>query len=276
MKSKFEYYNLLACEARRRLVDLMNPTLACFFVCCVFERGDGMSRKKSFVIAFFSAVLAGLFVYGIYLMQLKHIHWQETVRVVVPKQFIDSGTMITPELVEYKPIFNSILEDDMILDMDQVIGMEALIPLGEGEPILNWKLNHFHLLPKGNQSTFQIPKSYILSISNQIRAGDQVYVYLSSADGSSRRLFSEPVVVASVKMASNQEVEDGQNSSLLSRANGDLERLYVSRRNANGPIDFINLNLTEEQWLELDRLCKIEGNQLVIAYNSMKLLPIHK
>lgn len=229
-----------------------------------------MSRKKSLGIAFISAVLASGFVYAIYVMQLKHMEWQDTIQVAAPKQFIDAGTLLTPDLIEYKTILAGGYEEGMILDLDEVLGKEAVVPLGEGEPILSWKLNHFHLMPQGNESTFQIPNAYILSVSNQIRAGDYVELYLSSADGSSRKLFSEPVVVASVKMASNQEVEDGANSSLLSRARGDLERLYASRRNANGPIDQINLNLTEEQWLEIDRLCKIDGNQLVIAYSNRK------
>lgn len=244
---------------------------SCFFCVQWNGWGDGMSRKKSFLIAVISAALAGCLVYGIYYMQLKQLEWQETILVAAPKQFIDSGTLLTADLVEYKPIFASSYEEGMILDLKQVIGKETLIPLGEGEAILEWKLNQFQLLPKANQFTFQIPKHYILSISNQIRAGDQVELYLSSADGGSRRLFSEPVMVASVKLSSNQEVEDGHHSSLLSRAQGDLEKLYASRRNANGPIDSINLNLTESQWLEIDRLCQIEGNQLVIAYRNSKL-----
>lgn len=219
-------------------------------------------------MALIAAVLSGVLVYGIYLMQLKQIEWQETVNVIVPVEFIDTGTVLTSNMLELQPIFANAYREGMVLNEKDLIGQETLMPLGKGEPVLEWKLNRFELLPKGNQATFQIPRSYILSISNQIRAGDRVYLYLSSQDGNSRRLFPEPTVVASVKMSSNQEVEDVSNSSLLARTKDDQERLYLSRRHANGPIEEINLNLTEEQWLELDRLCKVEGNQLVIAYSN--------
>ena len=63
-----------------------------------------------------------------------------------------------------------------------------MIPLGTQEPILKWKVNRYHLLPNEQQATFQIPKEYVLTVSNGIRAGDRVRMYVSGMDGSSRRL----------------------------------------------------------------------------------------
>lgn len=229
-----------------------------------------MNRRRNLMISIISAILSGLLVYGVYLLQLKQVELQKTVHVVVPKQFIDAGTMITEELIESKPIFSASFDHRMFMNESEVIGQETIIALGQGEPIVDWKLNKFNLLPSKEQSTFQIPKEYILSISNGIRAGDMVRIYISSSqDGiGSKKLFSHEVMVASVKSASNIEVEDTQNSNILSKANGDIEKMYASRRDANAAIDQINLNLTEEQWLTIDTVCKEENTKLVIAFVS--------
>jgi hypothetical protein len=232
---------------------------------------DALNRRKNLIISAISAVLSCLLVYGVYTLQLKQVKIQKTVYVVSPKQFIDAGVMITEDLIEYKPILAASYDSQMFTEKEEVIGQETGLALGQSEPILEWKLNKFNLMPNKNQSTFQIPKSYILSISNGIRAGDRVRIYISGSQekGGSRKLFSEEVVVASVKSASNVEVEDPQHSSIISMANGDMEKLYASRRDANAVIDQINLNLTEEQWLTIDRICKTENTRLVIAFTSV-------
>ncbi|MBW7460160.1 flagellar biosynthesis protein FlgA, partial [Paenibacillus sepulcri] len=84
-------------------------------------------------------------------------------------------------------------------------------------------------------------------------------------------LFDQPVTVASVKTSANIEIDDTDNPNLLSLASGDKEKMYASRRDANGMIDYINLNLQEEQWLELDSLCKSGKARIVIAYSSQSL-----
>lgn len=230
-----------------------------------------MNRKRNLLISAVSALLSCALVYGVYVLQLKQVELQQTVQVLAPKQFMDGGTMITQENIEYVSIFAAAYDERMYTDIEQLTGMETLMPLGQGEPIVDWKLNKFNLLPTQEQATFQIPKSYILSISNGIRAGDRVRIYASSLNEASRKLFAEEIAVASVKSASNTEVDNMHQSSLLSRTNGDLEMLYSSRRDANAVIDQINLNLTEEQWLEIDRICKDEETKLVIAFTSSSI-----
>ncbi|MEB3102157.1 SAF domain-containing protein [Ferviditalea candida] len=230
-----------------------------------------MNRRRNFMISLLSALAALLLVFGVYKLQLQQVELQKTVNVVVPKDFIHAGTMITSDLVEYRPVLTGAYRDEMVKEIGQVVGMETLLPLGAGEPVLRWKVDRFNLLPRGDQSTFQIPKSYILSVSNGIRAGDKVRLYISDGDGGSRRLFDELVTVASVKSAANVEVDDVRQSNLLSKANNDREKMYASRRDANGAIDSINLNLTEEQWLAIDSLCKSRESKLVIAFASFSI-----
>lgn len=220
------------------------------------------------MISLVSAMVSCVLIYAVYVLQLKQIDLQKSTRVVVPSQFIDAGRMITADMVEYKSIWLASYDERMFESAADVIGKEAAIALGKAEPILDWKLNKFSLMPGEKQATFQIPKEYILSISNGIRAGDRVLLYLSGEEAAvgSKKLFEEEVVVASVKTASNTEVDDLQHPSLISKLSDDAEQLYTSRRNANAMIDHINLNLTEEQWLTIDRLCRPGQTKLVIAF----------
>jgi len=225
-----------------------------------------MNRKKQMAISLSAAMLSGMLVYGVYLLQLKQVKQQETVGVVVPKQFLPMGAALSTEDLEIKYLPRGAVTEEMIADPLEAVGMEAAAPLGAGEPLLRWKLDRYRLLPGAGEATFQIPREYIMSISNGIRAGDRVIVYVSDKSTSSRRLFPRSIVVAGVKSAANQEIDNPKNPNLLSMADSNKERMYASRREANGSIDAINLNLTEEQWLEIDTACKDGQAKLVVAF----------
>ena len=77
--------------------------------------------------------------------------------------------------------------------------------------------------------------------------------------------------VAGVKTAANLEIDNPKNPNLLSMANDDKEAMYASRRDANGTIDTINLNLSEEQWLALDSACKGGTAKLIVAFQASSI-----
>ncbi|UVI31309.1 SAF domain-containing protein [Paenibacillus spongiae] len=230
-----------------------------------------MNRKRNVYISIAAALMSALLVYGVYVLQLRHVRFQETIGVVVPKRFIPAGEQLAPDMLELKQISRAAYVPDMLIDPKEAVGMETVVPLGSSEPLLNWKVDRYRLLPDRQQSTFQVPRDYVLSVSNGIRAGDKVILYISGKNAASERLFVKPVTVASVKTSANVEIDDADNPNLLSLASGDKERMYASRRDANGMIDYINLNLTEEQWLKLDTLCKDGQSKLVIAYSPESL-----
>lgn len=234
-----------------------------------------MSRKRSLWISLACALLAGALVLAVYELQLRQLEGATQVAVVVPVKFIDAGVMIKEDMIEFRFLESNQLLEGTLTHMEQVIGQEALIPLGAGEPVLDWKLDRLQLMPNSDQATFQIPKSYILSISSGIRAGDQVAIYVSSGASGSKRLFSNDVTVASVKSSSYTEVDDDEHSALLSRARDNQEKLYAARRDASAPIDHVNVNLTEEQWLLLDQWCQDGQAKLVIAYAGMVTPDVH-
>ncbi|MDF2816018.1 MAG: hypothetical protein K0Q81_2218 [Paenibacillus sp.] len=71
-----------------------------------------------------------------------------------------------------------------------------------------------------------------------------------------------------MKSSANVEVDNPKNPNLLSKIHSDTEKMYASRREANGTIDHINLNLTGEEWLTIDRMCKSKKAKLVIALTA--------
>lgn len=239
---------------------------------CVFLFSENgvlrLNRKKQAAISVSAAVLSGILVYGVYSLQLKQVKLQETLEIVVPRHFVPMGSTLAMEHLTTLPLPRSAVTKDMIADPAEAVGMEVFAPLGAGEPLLRWKLDRFRLLPAAGEATFQIPREYVKSVANGIRAGDLAIVYLSDETASSRRLFPKPVVVAGVKTAANQEIDNPKNPNLLSMASGDKESMYASRRDANGTIDAVNLNLTEEQWLAIDSACKAGKARLIVAFDS--------
>ncbi|TFE25764.1 SAF domain-containing protein [Cohnella luojiensis] len=230
-----------------------------------------MNRRRQAAISLSAAVLSGLLVYGVYLLQLRQIQLQETVDIVVPNRFISTGTKLDPEHLTMISLPRSAITPEMITDLSEAVGMETSVPLGGHEPLLRWKVDKYPLLPRTGQSTFQIPREYVKSVSNGIRAGDEVMVYLSDESTASRKLYADSIRVAGVKTAANLEIDNPKNPNLMSMANGDKEGMYASRRDANGTIDSINLNLTEEQWLALDSACKGGTAKLIIAFQASSI-----
>lgn len=234
-----------------------------------------MNRRKKLAGSLAAAMLAGLLVYGVYELQLRQIRLQESVDVVAARHFVPAGTVLEREHLKLVALPRSAVISGMMTSLEAAVGTENAIPLGTDEPLLQWKVARYPFLPKGGQSTFQVPKTYIKSISSGIRAGDEVFVYVSS-EAASDKLFAEPVMVASVKTAANLEIDNPKQSNLLAMASSDQEGMYLSRREANGTIDAINLNLTELQWMALDEACRQGAAKLVIAYHASALAVVDK
>lgn len=236
------------------------------FFCCSKE-GERVRRGRSLWLSLTAAALSAALVYGLYVVQRDQLEQQETVTVVVPKRFIAAGERLQRGDLELSRLPVAAYTGDMLSELDAASGMEAAMPLGKGEALLAWKLNEHYLQPRAGESTFQIPKEYIRSISNGIRAGDRVVLYASGAEEESLRIFPESVVVASVKSSANVEVDSLEQSHLMSLAESNKDGMYVARRDANAMIEYVNLNLTEAQWLKIDRLCKGGSVKVVIAYS---------
>ncbi|GIQ71022.1 SAF domain-containing protein [Xylanibacillus composti] len=221
-----------------------------------------MNRRTSLLLSLLSACAAAVMVYGLYVWQLRELELQQQVTVVAPSRFLDAGEQLTEDAMTTVPMTASNVQDDMVTNAEEVLGLTALIPLGAGEPLRTWKLGEVRLLPTTEESVFQIPEDYVLSVSNDIRAGDKVSLYLSGTEHP-RKLLTRDVVVASVKTAANREVTE--ELPVEQRLGGNGERLYGRRQQASGTIAHINVLLREQEWEAIDRACGEQGGKLVIA-----------
>jgi len=227
-----------------------------------------LSRRGHLWAGAVSSLLALAIVFGVYELQLRHIEDQRTIDVIVPASFIPAGTLLEEPMLKRRPIVRDAFMEGMITDMRDAANMETMVPLGRDEPLLAWKLTKNGLMPGKDEATFQIPKSCVFSLSSHIRAGDRVVLFVSGPDGESARLFGREIKVASVKSAANVEIDDKNFSHLMSMAEDDRERMYLSRREANAAIDHVNLILKEEEWLAIDKICRRQEHKLVIAFSS--------
>ena len=225
-----------------------------------------MRRGVTLGIILFSASVSAILVYALYHLQASYLNHQQMMLVAAPTKFIPSGYVLQHGDVKLVRIPQAAYSKQMLRSEQSLVGKAAAVALGKGEAILQWKVVQNPLIPKLGEATFQIPKNYLVSISNEIRSGDQVYVYVSSPKGSSELLFPQPVVVAAVKTANNQEVVDAIEPGLPSQLQSNKQAIQRSRRNANGSIDFVNLNLTESQWLLIDNYCKSGSAKIALAY----------
>lgn len=232
----------------------------------VLKWGLSMKRKHRWLVLAISLLLSGLIVYGMYRLQGQYIRSEQTVPIYVANQWLQAGHIITSTDLKQVQYPLSLVTEDMLIHSDELINKELVIPLGKEEPFISWKLNTFHLLPKLDEATFQIPVTYIKSVANDIRAGDYVYIYASGHDVASNKLFNEPVKVAAVKTSTNTEVESVAINDVGSTLDSNSFELYQHRRKASGVIEYINLNLTEPQWLAIDELCKDGNAQLIVAF----------
>lgn len=225
-----------------------------------------MKRRQRWYVLIVAFILSALLIYGMYMLQQNYIRAEQTVPVYVASKWLQAGHILSEQDVTQIWYPEAYVTSDMALQLEQLLNKELVIPIGQDEPILLWKLNSFHLLPRQDEATFQIPAFYIKSAANDLRAGDYVYVYISEASGSSKKLFEQPIKVAAVKTSTNAEVESVMGSELEAMLQSDEQALYQHRRRASGVIEYINLNLTEEQWLKVDEHCKALHAQLILAY----------
>lgn len=93
-----------------------------------------MNRRRSVAISLSAAVISGLLVYGVYLLQLKHIQLEETTKVVVPKQFIGTGTKLETDHLTLLALPRSAVSAEMMTDLSEAVGMETSMPLGGMNP----------------------------------------------------------------------------------------------------------------------------------------------
>ena len=226
-----------------------------------------MGRRRTWIAIAISVTIAVLLVAVLFRVVQASVLKQQKVWVLAPSHFLPVGHVITAQDVARIVVFRDSVTDETVRSKQALIGQMVAVAMGKHEPFVRWKVARNAAIPRGDERTFQIPKSYLFSVANELRAGDAVYVYVSSREGS-KQLFEDPVRVHAVKTASNQEVTDLAQAPFSGAFQSNAQALATSRQNANGAIDSVNLNLRPNQWLQIDQLCKAGTAHIALAYTS--------
>src|SRR5437773_1109543 len=91
---------------------------------------SGSRSRWMYLISVVAAVLAGFLVYGVYVLQVNQVELQQTVQVVVPRDFIRAGQFIHNDMVEFRAIQKASYTEGMMTRLADVVGQESMIPLG--------------------------------------------------------------------------------------------------------------------------------------------------
>lgn len=226
-----------------------------------------MGRRRTWIALAISVSVAVLVVTVLFRVVQASVLKQQRVWVLAPRHFLPVGHVIAAKDVARIVVFRDSVTDEVVRSKQVLVGRMVAVAMGKHEPFVRWKVSRNAAIPRGDERTFQIPKSYLFSVANELRAGDEVYVYVSARDGS-KQLFERPVRVHAVKTAANQEVTDLAESPFTTAFRSNEQALAASRQNANGAIESVNLNLKPEQWLQIDRLCKDGVAHIALAYTA--------
>jgi hypothetical protein len=230
------------------------------------ERGEAMGK--------YSLLLGCLFllasVYG-------YIHWMKTYEeevtttaILIAKQYIPAHTKIEGDMIEVVHLDFRLKRDDAWQRLEDVIGKETAIPIGTGEQFIKWKMDILKVAPNPGEQLFTFKTDSIAAVSNMIRRGDEVQIWLeldpnllrsewphvktSLLPGAMKVLTG--VKIAYVRDAQGQEVvnkDRGLPSIIVSQSPADQIIHEQQRSEATGDIVSVTYVLTEMDYEKLLR-----------------------
>jgi hypothetical protein len=118
---------------------------------------------------------------------------------VKPVKMIQSGELITKDMIRKVSIPTVQHMENGMIDANQIIGKRAIVPIGESEEFLSWKISVDSLYAKGNEQYIGFKADFVGAVNNMVRRGDKVDVWV---EYTSPKLFN----------ASGQEIDNTQQS----------------------------------------------------------------
>ncbi|WP_019123892.1 SAF domain-containing protein [Brevibacillus massiliensis] len=137
-------------------------------------------NKRTISILFFlsSALSAGAIYLGYDYVRTSAAEAQYTsVLAIKEGKLLQAYTPIIQSDLVYKKIPVNQYAKGMLVNPEDVIGKTTWLPIGEGEPIFDWKLTDGKLLPQKDEARYEIPLTDFTPMS-EIRRGDHVKVWV--------------------------------------------------------------------------------------------------
>lgn len=203
---------------------------------------------------------------------------------IKPVKMIQAGELITQNMIQTVSIPTVQHMHNAILDPKKVIGKRAIVPIGEMEEILSWKIGEDTLYPTGDEEYIGFKIDFVGAVNNMVRRGDKVDVWveynqpkvydvngveLDQAEQARRKtsnpnalqvlnkvynnLLIKKLTVAYVKDQDGREITDSDYSNgpqILSvlPAQRDEQNAERYRQNASGQPSYITFIMTPEQY----------------------------
>lgn len=202
-----------------------------------------------------------LFVGTVVANELNFFRAFTTIDVVMAKETIEKDTVITEKNTWVYQMPRELLNDQMITNLNDVIGKTATQTIMPNQFISNSSTDQSGLRPSKDHEFFPIPNGWLVEIQGTLRRYDLINISaiyvgqgkepISLTAGVKNQYILQDVPVAYVKSSRNEEV-----TGMLP---GD-DRLYGTQSPSN-----IQLSLTLKDFKELEKLA-LEGYRFVISY----------
>ncbi|MBG9568465.1 hypothetical protein ABE38_24650 [Brevibacillus agri] len=115
--------------------------------------------------------------FGFYAFTSSYEQKMTTMTTYTPVKLIPAGELITREMIQEVTIPKAKHFDGALLEPESIIGKRALVPIGEQEEFLPWKLNEKKIVPTGDEQLISFPINFVESANNFIRRGDEVTIW---------------------------------------------------------------------------------------------------
>jgi hypothetical protein len=199
---------------------------------------------------------------------------------VKPVRMIQAGELITEDMILKVSIPTVQHMENGMVDAREIIGKRAIVPIGESEEFLSWKISEDSLFAKGDDQYIGFKIDFVGAVNNMVRRGDKVDVWVeftspkilnfagqeidqvldpnSSVETTLKKSYSKQLIkgltVAYVKDQDGKEITDtgvpnGPSLSLPGTpTDRDEENAERYRQNASGQPSFITFIMSPEQY----------------------------
>lgn len=140
-------------------------------------------------------------------------------KTIKPVKMIQAGELITENMVHMVSIPTIQHMSNSLVENADIIGKRAIVPIGENEEFLSWKIGKDDLYPEGEEEYIGFKIDFVGAVNNMIRRGDKVDVWV---EYSVPKLFD----------ASGQEVDQTEQAKLIAdnpAALDGLTKVYSKR-----------------------------------------------
>jgi Flp pilus assembly protein CpaB len=178
------------------------------------------------------------------------VHWMKryevkvtTEPVLMAKRYIPAHTVITEEMLYMEQIDSRLKNTNAIHDPKFLIGKETSIPIGTNEQLVNWKIDERRLIPNPGESYFTFKTDAISSVSNMVRRGDYVPIWLevdestlqswSAADNQG----SVPGALLVIDQAKVAYVKDAQGQEVVDQGSNKVEQFFYGKSDHYDQVD---------------------------------------